>query len=215
MPGERAIALWTDLASHRRPGWWPVILGTEDDERRLAESVAYCASDPAAILATADTLDTEALLERWKRDNEPEDDEEWDVVGEWPDAPRPNSQFALPYNVLTKQPQLTIVAIVAVGDHAEVPAALGWGGWNSSPGPAEHVAMLRRWSERHGAQLVGLSSDVVEMKVSAPPSSRESAMTVAEEHYAYCSDIVTQGAGTISALGATLLNAPAWYFWWD
>ncbi len=34
------------------------------------------------------------------------------------------------------------------------------------------------------------------------------------EQYLYCADIVSQGAGHVSAL-ANELSAPAWFFWWD
>ena len=34
------------------------------------------------------------------------------------------------------------------------------------------------------------------------------------EQFAYCDDIVHQGAQTICNLAA-LLNNPRWFFWWD
>ena len=35
------------------------------------------------------------------------------------------------------------------------------------------------------------------------------------EQFAYCPDIVDQGAGTLEALAAVLVNASVWFFWWD
>ncbi|MDX6584611.1 MAG: hypothetical protein QOI10_3795 [Solirubrobacterales bacterium] len=218
VPGDGAVELWTQLLEAATPGWWPIIVGGEEDERRLAESVTFCPSPVEAVLATAAGLDTASLLERWRRDNEPLDEEEaleWDVVGEWPETSTPNTEFVLPFDILTKQPRPTVVAVIAVADHSEVPAALGWGAWNECPAPEEHVAVLRRWSGLYEAQLVGISGDVVEMRVGRPPSNRDAAMALAQEQYAYCPDIVLQGTESISTLGATLLGATTWYFWWD
>ena len=40
-------------------------------------------------------------------------------------------------------------------------------------------------------------------------------MALAWEQFLFCEDIVSQGVETISNLGATLLNSPYWFFWWD
>jgi uncharacterized protein DUF4253 len=211
-----AIALWSELASTHDPGWWPVVLGGHDDEARLAEATQYCTASPATILQTAAGIDTDELLQRWKSEEDDLlEDEDWDSVGEWPAHPQPSSTFALPYDALTKAPRTTVVAIVAVAEPTHVPAALGWGDWNACPPPEVHVAMLQRWSDRYSTQLVGVSSDVIEMRVMSPPTTRDESMRLAEEHFSYCGDIVDQGVGSVSALAATLLNGSAWYFWWD
>jgi hypothetical protein len=207
--------LWSELASTHDRGWWPVVLGGHEDEQGLSEAVEYCTTSPSWIVDAAARIDTNELILRWKADNEVLDDDEWDVVGEWPAAPRPNSGFVLPYDVSTKSPRTTVVAVVEVAQHADVPAAVGWGNWNACPPPEEHVAIMTRWSDRYGARLVGVSSDVIEMKVTSPPTTREAAMQLADEQFLYCEDIVTQGTGSISALAATLLNGSVWYFWWD
>jgi hypothetical protein len=48
-----------------------------------------------------------------------------------------------------------------------------------------------------------------------PPTTRPEALRLAKLQYHYCSDIVTQGVGTIDALAARLLNGYSWSFWWD
>jgi hypothetical protein len=212
VPGDRALTLWSELASDGEH-WSPVILGSAIDETRLAESRQYCTVTPDEILEAASRIDVDVLIATWQANNELDD--EWDYVGQWPDGVGPNTSFVLPYDIGTRQHRATVLAIVAVRDSTEVPAALGWGAWNACPSPEEHVAVMRRWSDRYGAQLVGISSDVVEMKVSSPPKDREAAMQLAGEQFAYCEDIVTQGTETISALAATLLNGTSWYFWWD
>ncbi len=60
-----------------------------------------------------------------------------------------------------------------------------------------------------------MSADVIEMRVARPPTTREDAMALANEQYAYCEDIVHQGVESLSNLAATLLNGTVWFFWWD
>jgi hypothetical protein len=92
---------------------------------------------------------------------------------------------------------------------------LNWGGWNECPALEEHTVALRSWGDAYGARPVCLITDVLEMAVARPPSTRQAAMELAAAQFAYCSDIVQQGTETISALAANLIDAPFWYFWWD
>jgi hypothetical protein len=62
---------------------------------------------------------------------------------------------------------------------------------------------------------VGLSHDVVNIRVRRKPATRAEALDLAREQYAYCSDIIEQGVGTVSALAAALMENDWWYFWWD
>jgi hypothetical protein len=94
-------------------------------------------------------------------------------------------------------------------------AFIGWGGWNACPNPEEHTALLRYWHQKYGAEPMLLSLDVLEARVSKPPTTRDAAMVLAREHFLYCGDIVEQGVGSLDALGATLLNGRFWFFWWD
>jgi len=73
-------------------------------------------------------LDPDVLFRRRGKENEPLDDEldDWDPVGVWPQAAHSANSFALPFDAYTRQPRPTVVAVVAVSDHAEVPAVLGW-----------------------------------------------------------------------------------------
>ncbi|HSG35259.1 MAG TPA: DUF4253 domain-containing protein, partial [Sphingomonadaceae bacterium] len=97
----------------------------------------------------------------------------------------------------------------------EVPAYLRWGGWNACPPPEVHVAALRSWNERYGAELVGISGDALNLRVSSRPQTKEEATELAFEQFYYCADIVDQGVGTIANLAATLEAQDWWFFWWD
>ncbi|MGD0811630.1 MAG: DUF4253 domain-containing protein [Acidimicrobiales bacterium] len=218
VPGELAVDIWEALASAGAQRWWPIIVGSENQERIVAEQAEFSEGPPAVLLDRTAALDAVALIDRWKTEAEIPPDQTppgYDVVGEWPEHAEPATQFTLPYKLGTDQPVPTVLALVAAASSAEVPAILGWGNWNACPKPEEHVAMMRRWEAAYGARLVGLSSAVIEMQVTRPPTTREGAMDLAEEQFAYCSDIVHQGVGTISALASMLLDGTAWYFWWD
>jgi len=67
----------------------------------------------------------------------------------------------------------------------------------------------------YGAQITGVSGEVIECIVSNPPRDQAAAIELAWQQYWYCDDIVEQGCESISNLAATLLNSPYWYFWWD
>jgi hypothetical protein len=92
---------------------------------------------------------------------------------------------------------------------------LKYGAWNECPGPEVHCAFHREWQERFGAEITGMSDDVVECAVKNPPIDRKAAVVLAWEQYWYCSDIVDQECESVSKLAATLINSPYWYFWWD
>jgi len=92
---------------------------------------------------------------------------------------------------------------------------LRFGGWNECPSPEVHVALMRLWQERFGAEVVGITRDVVEMRVERPPTNKVDALRLAKQQYLYCQDIVDQGTQTLESLAAVLLGGTSWFFWWD
>ena len=123
--------------------------------------------------------------------------------------------FTLQLDATTGAPRPTLISAIAAADPAEIPAVLGWGGWNACPEPAVHVALLRHWRETHGAELAGISEDILELRVARPPRTREDALALARDLDAYSPDVVDQGLETVANLGSTLLDSPVWFFWWD
>jgi hypothetical protein len=141
-------------------------------------------------------------------------------VGEWPENAEPHNYFSIPYEWTDGYKRLkplpaVRLALVPTRASWEVPAYLKFGAWNDCPQPEEHVAVLKRWHTLYGAQVVGLTHDVLEVGVTRPPNSKLSAFNLAREQYAYCADLIDQGEGGLSDLAATLLDASVWYFWWD
>jgi hypothetical protein len=77
------------------------------------------------------------------------------------------------------------------------------------------VAALRAWRDKYGAELIGLGSDVINLRVARKPATREEALELARIQHVYCNDIIFQGVGTYWALAAGLMRDDWWFFWWD
>jgi hypothetical protein len=114
----------------------------------------------------------------------------------------------------SRYPQV-YVALVPTANCWHVPAHLRFGAWNECPQSEEHVALMRFWQQNFGAEVVGITSDVVEMLVEFPPSNKVDALKLAKQQYLYCQDIVDQGTQTLEVLAAGLLGGTSWFFWWD
>ncbi len=88
---------------------------------------------------------------------------------------------------------------------------------------AVHVAILRRWRELWGAEIVTWGYDMVEMRCSKRPSTFEEALRLAWEHYSYTSDIFYERFPqhhhpqfkSLEDLAALLLRSDVWWFFWD
>lgn len=91
-------------------------------------------------------------------------------------------------------------------------AYLPMGGWNACPMPEDHLAIAKYWQEKYGAVPAYVSSSIIQYWVQQPPAGN--CMPVAEEHLAYCEDIVFQG-DNLATLAATVAKANVWFFWWD
>jgi hypothetical protein len=139
-------------------------------------------------------------------------------LGDWP-AIHPQSDgpgLSVALDILTNKPLPKVyVAVAPTNDWTEIPAYLQWGGWDACPSAEHHVAALRVWRDKFGAELVGINSNTMNLRVARKPKTREEALTLARDHYVYCPDIIDQGVGTYSALAAELMRNDWWYFWWD
>lgn len=139
-------------------------------------------------------------------------------IGSWPSeqpTPTPDDSGVTVAFKGRKPLDKVNIAIIPTEDWTEVPAYLGWGGWNECPAAEYHVIALRAWRNRYGAELVGLGPDVMNVHVGRAPATREEALDLAREQYVYCADIVDQGPGSLSVLAASLMDDPWWFFWWD
>jgi hypothetical protein len=228
VPGDQALSTWRRLL--REGTGWPVVLGGDEDLQMIVEGLLEIDSrSPEEILAAADKLTfPQSLAERRAEDDRRArewlaangDDTELDEaqeppLGDWPDEGGAIG-FTIATEVLTGKPIDEVhIAILPCDNGWQAIAYLRWGGWNENPHAEYHVAALRSWHERFGAELVGASHDVINLHVATRPATREAALTLAREQYLYCADVVDQGTETLSALAAALMDDDWWYFWWD
>ena len=105
--------------------------------------------------------------------------------------------------------------LVRVEQQYQVPAYLGFGGWNDCPGPELQVAVLREWGIEYRARPVCITGDVLECAVLHAPQTESAAMKLAAEQWIFCEDIVSQGTQSIRKLAMDIWQAPTWFFWWD
>ena len=157
---------------------------------------------------------------RWMKDRRAElseDGVEFDdeLIGVWTREIQDKGELSLHRDPRGKALKEVAIGEVDVAHAWQIPAAVGYGGWNACPEAVVQTAMFRRWEEKYGAEIRGLGFDTIECVVSRPPQTQERAMELAWEQFLFCEDIVTQGVGTISDLGATLIRSPYWFFWWD
>ena len=129
---------------------------------------------------------------------------------------RETDHFISYWDCETQKTQPMILAKIPVKNPWEVFAYLPFGGWNDCPDTMALMAVSKYWHEQHGAVPAVLTYDTLEYSVPAP-IAEESARELAAEQYAFCADIVEQGAPsmTVGKLAADLKNSNIWYFWWD
>jgi hypothetical protein len=242
-PGTRALATWQRVRDVvPQTGHWPVLLGGDEELEYLEEGLREVSQRTiAGILRKAAKLDPVSLLTDWQQvaienaqeaiaefegDDEAvahfqgqlEQEEPFRGLprGPWPKWGQPRDGFSIPYNILTDEPLPRVhIGLVPTQESWQVPAFLRFGGWNACPHPDVHAALMRYWHQQYGAEVVGITHDIVEMMVARPPRTRAEALALAREQYLYCEDIVEQGTQTLDVLAASLLNGHAWYFWWD
>jgi hypothetical protein len=212
--GSLALPTWHGLRDHAdASGHWPVVIGDGDQVVLHAEMRDY-AGEPQAILDAASALDVEAWL-RTRREQVGQylGHDAWPMVDVQVSS---ETDLVLASDILTGQPSPhVIIALVPTRDGSEAPAWLGFGNYNDCPPSAVHVALFRRWHERWGAEVFGLSGDVAEMIVTRPPRDRAAALALADEQALYAYDVVAQGVESVEALAAIHLGGTSWYFWWD
>jgi hypothetical protein len=109
------------------------------------------------------------------------------------------------------------LGLVAAVRGADALAAAGWDGpANYDNDTAKYAAVVRDWERRFGARVVAVGSDTLHLSVAAPPTRAQDALLVAAEHFAFCPDIIWQGAHpTLAAYAEGITDLNCWEFWWD
>lgn len=209
---ESALAR-LDEASKAIDGVFPVILGAQKELVLLTENFRYSKQTFASIIQASNHIS----LSGWFKHRVLEDEDYYELPrGDWPEEDPHRMPLSLHCEHLTTQSLGTVVmGFVPVTHSWEVPAFLKYGGWNDCPCSHEHVAILKSWEEKYGAKIACISSDAVELTVSARPTTKEEALELAKQQFIYSPGIVFQGVETIENLAAHLMHSQVWYFWWD
>jgi hypothetical protein len=209
-----AIDLWAQLrALTPQTGYWPVVMGADDVAGALLADTEYDDRPPAEIAALGECMDVESWLGKVEAHGlAPEAPPE----GAWPESVEPPTDFWIPCETNSDDPCVSIrIALVPTKDGWKAPAFLKFGNWNACPAPEQHVSMLKSWADRYGAELVGISNDMLELRPGRLPASRDEALALAREQFLYCADIVQQGTETLSVLAALIMSGAVWSFWWS
>jgi len=206
-----ALATWEKVhAVKDRSGLYPVIFagGTQGlPGESVGDDPAF---SPAAKLGRAANIAPAAWFPARMEDLELHPPR--DPAGTSP----PNTRFVLFTDLVTGEPRDDLLLLLVPTTKTwEVLAILGFGGWNDCPTDEAHAAAHKLWFETYGAELVAMDLATLELRVARPPTTRDAALALALQQYAYCYDIVEQGVGSLEALAAGLANGSVWFFWWD
>jgi hypothetical protein len=240
--GDRAVNAWKTLRTlSTRFGCYPVICGNALEQRaRLEEQVSDSTHSAESVLASVDgetppltqlqrvQEEQRRRMNDWLRSQGREpidfgpmsnDTEVHDARGEsesWPASPgRRSFALASVRDYKGKPFDRCLISLIPSIEPATALAYLHFGGWNDCPAPAIHVAYHRNWARRYSAEIVCVTSDVIECVVAQPPQTPDQAKQLSREQFLYCTDIVSQGTGSLDALAIGLWDSPSWYFWWD
>ncbi len=99
----------------------------------------------------------------------------------------------------------------------EVFAWVPMGDWNECP-PTEYIiAIMKHWYESYGFTPVVITHEMIEGRADKKPQTKEEAVAIGTEHYAFCPDLIEQCCqdATIGQWADTLLQSYIWFFWWD
>ena len=216
--GKDAIKTWEMLRSLTdQTGLYPLIV--TDERGNIAELLEMePAASPEECLAAAAECD----VSRWLKFQH--DDRRAAAIESGVDYPprapdveaEPVTDYSVPTDIASGRFLREVwVLLLPTKLPWQVFAHLGYGNWNDYPDAHVHVAIHKCWFDHYGAEVVGISSDVIEMRVSRRPGSEQEAHELAMEQYAYCGDIVDQGTEAVDVLARTLLVSNIWFFWWD
>jgi hypothetical protein len=213
-PRREPFDSWRRLrAAHDRTGLWPFLVGPDlnDEDRQAISELWYEAAtehDPAAVTRGL-TLDVQAFFAQHTTELEVPDPATLTVdpaALAWADR---EPQFGF-------SSRDTVIGLIPARDGWEVPGLLSWqGAVNYDLDGAHHVAVLRSWQERYGAELVTLTRDQIELLVAHPPWDPATIVQVAVEMLGYCPDLDVQGTGMVAVLANEVVPHRCWSFWWD
>lgn len=211
LPGRDAVEIVDRLRQVENTTHVPVVLGGEWDVRAHEDSARATMDPPSTIIERARHFDLDAWIARRLES----------VAGElrvasiepWTPRGEERERFRLVRDPTLASPRTSVViALLPARSSPDAPAWLAFGNWRGCPEPSVHVAMLTRWHERYGAELIGIGGDTIELRVTRPPSDRENAIALAREHVAYAPFLLAGGTRSIEDVATSIAGARVWSF---
>jgi hypothetical protein len=215
VPARSAIDVWRrmrTLVDESR--CWPLVVGGPDDEAAHLAALRESLDSTDGLIREGLALD----VDEWLAEEAAIDP---DLVRELGDELPIGSSSVITHRILDapawrlRRAGNGTLLWIETPHPWDVPAILRFGGWNSCPPAQVHVAMLRRWNQRWGTELVGISRDRLELAVTRRPRNRREALLLAREHFLYCEELVLAEHGSLAALASALLVSQVWSFRWD
>lgn len=195
---------------------YPFLVGDEAELERIHESAEFDDRTVEEILGASEEVELGEWIESKHRELKEVGFDPKDCLGEWPGEMEEKGSICLHKDLLSGRIRSEVrLGLAAIEQPWQLPAAVKYGAWNDCPPAQVHCAFHRKWQAEFGAQITGISGDIIECVVNNPPLDRDTALELAWEQYWYCPDIIEQGCETVNNLAATLLDSPYWYFWWD
>jgi ankyrin repeat protein len=109
-------------------------------------------------------------------------------------------------------PDVRFLGLVPTSDKYAVIAAVGTSGNEAGLSTPDIIAWLRGLEKEQPFLLCGCQFDVVDIMFTEPVGDPQG---LAERMYAFCPDLVDQGAGSTAALAVNLRATGRVHFWWD
>jgi hypothetical protein len=202
LPGSEVLAvLESRRAAYPTTGEFPFLIGGAEELDRVQEAAEFNNQSPEDIVRGSLEVDLKHWLAQRRGEAEEYGFSERDVLGEWPGEVLEKGAVSLHKDIVSGKLRSEAYLGIATVDHPwQLPAVLKYGGWNECPDAEVHCAFHRKWHADFGAEITGMSGDVIECAVNNPPRDRQSAVALAWEQYWYCSDVVEQGCGSVKIL---------------
>jgi len=223
IPKGTAFEAWHAFKKlYDETGLWPFLTDPERDGRRPTVWEAFEANRQIAF-SESPAVTAGELFGRWRAEylEEDEDDQDFDeeelaeIAAEYSCGPLDLASVPAVGKCWAANTEEIGLCPAGPGG-TDIPRLIEWGGaCNHGITGAQHEAVLSYWHREYGAELLTLAFDVIELAVPKPPTDPATVARVAEQQVAYCSDIVTQGVGTTTALAQEQVYSHSWFFWWD
>ncbi|GAA4949977.1 DUF4253 domain-containing protein [Actinoplanes utahensis] len=228
VPPDRADEIWRELLEqHPATGLYPVLGPDAAYAAELAGRYPTDVQGPAA-LAEALTVDPAARFEQLRRAAiaEGASDGYEGAAACWEATYDPARLAARldgltgpgpgVYRISRNYPPTSVLLVPATAGYEVpvlVPALIRAN--NTDLRPVDHLAVLRHWHQRYGAELYHPAGSTLELDVARPPVTTEDVARCAVEQAVYCFDLILQILGEPEDIARKQARGTHWSFWWD